>query len=204
MLEKILQPLCNKFLHLDQETKAQILRYNGKVLSITLKDLNQTMFVLIGANMLHLTKEHDEAADVSISATSITFVKAILNGGNLAGIPGGTLQISGDAQLAQNLMKVFGNMDVDIEDQLAQIIGDFPARKLGLLAKGFKEWSTGARESVLRNTGEYLVEESREVASRIEVQKFITDVDDVRATTDRLAARIDKLIKMRNGYQHNQ
>ena len=81
----------------------------------------------------------------------------------------------------------------DWEEELSQIIGDVAAHQVGNFFRNFGQWTRQTGDTVARNFGEFLSEESRDVPTDWEVEKFCSDVDTLRDDVDRLLARIDRL-----------
>ena len=64
------------------------------------------------------------------------------------------------------------------------------------LARGFRGALAGVRKStsrLLRTSFEYLVEESRDLVARPELEQFFDEVDALRERADRLAARVRRI-----------
>jgi ubiquinone biosynthesis protein UbiJ len=101
--------------------------------------------------------------------------------------------LSGDVQLARDLKNIFALLDIDWEEMFARGLGDWPAHRIGILARQFRQWRERSHESVQRSVGEYLQEESRLLPARIEIENFITGVDAMREALDRLEARMSHL-----------
>jgi len=67
------------------------------------------------------------------------------------------------------------------------------AHRAGELARGFRGWARDASTTIGSNIREYLQEESRDVPSRYEVERFASSVNALRDDVARLEARIDRL-----------
>jgi len=76
---------------------------------------------------------------------------------------------------------------------LSGFVGDVAAHRLGEIARGVGNWTREARSTMGANIREYLQEESRDVPSRYEVDRFATNVSTLRDDVDRLEARIKRL-----------
>ena len=84
-------------------------------------------------------------------------------------------------------------MDIDWEEYMARIIGDASAHHLASLAKKIISWGRQSTSDVASDVSEYLQEESRDVVSKPELEKFYQDVDALRNQLDRFQARFDTL-----------
>ena len=67
--------------------------------------------------------------------------------------------------------------------------------RLPIRVREARAWAGDARTRVGADVSEYLREEVRLLPDRAAVAGFITDVDRLRADTDRLAARVENLIR---------
>jgi ubiquinone biosynthesis protein UbiJ len=105
------------------------------------------------------------------------------------------IMIEGDTQLAAELAKVFVNMRWDYEDDLSHLIGDIPANKIGTYsrdaAKSLKKTSINLAEML----SEYWQEEMPLITKKRNVEKFNTEVDNLRADISRFEKKLDKLTK---------
>jgi len=106
----------------------------------------------------------------------------------------GSLDLTGDAATAQAFQQLLTHAKPDVEEELSGVIGDAAAHTLGQFARGVGRWARETRSIMRDNIREYLQEESRDVPSRYEVERFSKDVDVLRDDVDRLAARIDRLL----------
>lgn len=101
--------------------------------------------------------------------------------------------ISGDAALAQVVADLARHLRPDIEDWLADRVGDVAAVRL---AAGARAAVDGAREAAVRlgaNVAEYLAEESRLLAGRPALEALAADIAAEQARLEALQARADRL-----------
>ena len=105
----------------------------------------------------------------------------------------GELEITGDAHTGERFQRLLALARPDIEEELSHIVGDAAAHSIGQLARGLGEWARDARATMGTNIREYLQEESRDVPSRYETERFARDVGTLRDDVDRLEARIARL-----------
>ena len=81
----------------------------------------------------------------------------------------------------------------DPEEELSRWIGDFPARRVSLIARRALEFARRARHTAGENIAEYLQEEGRDLVNRTELDEFLRGVDELRETADRVEARLGRL-----------
>jgi ubiquinone biosynthesis accessory factor UbiJ len=134
----------------------------------------------------------DSAADAVISG-SLPALLQLFNGGanRESGRP--AAQIRGDAEIANGYRELFMLARPDPEEELSRWIGDFPARRVSLIARRALELARRARQTAGENIAEYLQEEGRDLVNRTELDEFLRGVDELRETADRVEARLGRL-----------
>ena len=108
-------------------------------------------------------------------------------------VNGVEVEISGDADLARRIERLASRFEPDFDEAFARAFGDVIGFQL---ARGFRGALAGVRKStscLLRTSVEYLVEESRDLVARPELEQFFDEVDALRERADRLAARVRRI-----------
>lgn len=100
------------------------------------------------------------------------------------------VQIRGDAEVASRFQSLFKALKPDLEELAARHLGDLPAHNLARLSRSALGWAREAIHAGRRNVAEYLVEESRDLVNRTELDEFLRGVDQVRESADRIEARL--------------
>lgn len=103
------------------------------------------------------------------------------------------IRLAGSADIAEALAFVFRNLRWDVEEDLARVVGDIPARRLNLLGRRLLQQigETGRRLTV--NVAEYASEEAQIVVPAREVVSFTSEVDRLRDDLARLEKRVQRL-----------
>jgi ubiquinone biosynthesis protein UbiJ len=107
----------------------------------------------------------------------------------------GRIRIDGDTESGHRFKQLLATVNIDWEEQLSQYSGDVIAHQLGRFLRHGKEWLQDSRQRLDRNLSEYLQEEIKLLPQQEEVDQFMSDVDALRADTDRLLARFERLQK---------
>jgi ubiquinone biosynthesis protein UbiJ len=107
--------------------------------------------------------------------------------------------VSGDAEVAARYRELLVLARPDWEEELSRLVGDLPARRVSLAARAALSWARGFARSARANVAEYLQEESRALVSKPEVEEFLSQVDALRETADRVEARIARLERRLDG-----
>ena len=141
---------------------------------------------------LALLAGSDSAADAVVSGSLSALLQLLRGGANREpGRP--AAQIRGDAETANRYRELFMLARPDPEEELSRWIGDFPARRVSLIARRALEFAGRVRRTAGENIAEYLQEEGRDLVNRTELEEFLRGVDELRETADRIEARLGRL-----------
>ena len=84
-------------------------------------------------------------------------------------------------------------IEIDWEELLSKYTGDAVAYQLGRGARAAHSFGQRLRDNLRQDLRDYLQDNIQASATQDEVDQFIQDVDKVRATADRLEARLNRL-----------
>ncbi|MCP4301848.1 MAG: sterol-binding protein [Gammaproteobacteria bacterium] len=194
-LEAALRPIANV---LNRNIRATTLarelceKLAGTVVAIRVRDTAPAPRLVVHDHSLELATDTDHEPDVLISGSLLTLAR-------MAGVSGvgairdGSLELTGDPILAQDFQQLLSYAKPDLEEELSGVVGDAAAHRLGEFARGVSNWGREARSTMGANIREYLQEESRDVPSHHEVDRFTAKVNALRDDVDRLEARINRL-----------
>ncbi len=131
----------------------------------------------------------DSPADAVISGSAPALLQ-MFKGATPSAEMRTSVQIRGDAEIANLYRDLFAAARPDLEEELSRWVGDMPARHLSLLAKSVRTWARRARRTAGENIAEYLQEEGRDLVTKTEMEEFLRGVDAVRESMDRIEARL--------------
>jgi ubiquinone biosynthesis protein UbiJ len=194
-LEAALRPIANVLnRNIQATTPARELctTLDGTVVAVRVRDTALAAYFIVHEELLELATESEQDPDVIISGSLVTLARMAGQTGESA-IRDGSLDLSGDAETAQDFQRLLGLAKPDIEEELSGVVGDIAAHRLGSFARSLGRWGREARSTMGANIREYLQEESRETPSRYEVDRFAKDVGTLRDDVDRLEARLNIL-----------
>ncbi len=103
------------------------------------------------------------------------------------------LIIEGNAEIGQQVIELFDELQIDWEDHLSHFVGDIPAYHAGRILSGMSKWLLGTEQTLAQNIKEYLHEEAEYVPTREALQDFFSEIDTLRMDVDRIEARINHL-----------
>ena len=187
------ETLINAALTKDPASKQALTKLEGQVLLVesTLPPL--TIAVEPTATGIQLHDNWDGNVTVTINGTLIAMAAIAVNAKESISFSGTGVNVSGNLDTLHQLNKIMGDVDIDWEGALAEIIGDIPAH---LIAKGIRN-SAVIRKDIVTRASSGLVEVAQEefnlTPSKNEFEAMIPDIRQLSADADRLAARVRRL-----------
>ena len=185
------EALLNRCIDSSAQAAAIARRLQGTSLQVDIDGLTRIR-ASAHRGRLALLAGSDSAADAVISG-SLPALLQLLKGGANRESGRSAAQIRGDAEIANRYRELFMLARPDPEEELSRWIGDFPARRVSLIARRALELARRARRTAGENIAEYLQEEGRDLVNRTELDEFLRGVDELRETVDRIEARLGRL-----------
>ena len=194
-LETLFRPLTalvNRQIKATTPARELCAELDGKVMAVRVKDTGLAMYICICANEIELLGDIDGDPDIAITGSLLSLARLATSSGEDA-IRDGSLDLIGDAEVAQAFQKLLSYGRPDIEEELSGVIGDVAAHRLGEVARSVGSWGKEAGATLRQNITEYLQEERRDVPSRYEVETFAHKVGELRDDVARVEARLNQL-----------
>lgn len=191
-----LESLLNRHIAASSEARGLCRRLEAKVLALHVQGLPLSLYFLADGQHLRLATDHQGPADASLSGSPLSFLR-LMSQAPEGAVRAGSIQIHGDAEVAQTFSELLQQARPDLEEELSRIIGDVAAHQVGNAARSTLDFMRHGGRTFARNITEFLQEEGRDAPSRTEADELMTGVDTLRDDVDRLAARLDLLERQR-------
>ena len=198
-LEAALRPvsrILNSNIQDSTPARELCLQLSGTVVAIRVNNTALVAYIRVFDDALDVVTSSSEEPDIVICGSLITLAKMAGQSGEAA-VRDGSLQLTGDAEQAEQFQKLLFYAKPDIEEQLSGVVGDITAHRLGEIARGFGRWGRDTKRTMGDNIREYLQEESRDTPSRYEVERFTVEVNTLRDDVARVEARLNRLLDNR-------
>jgi len=195
-LETLLRPVARILNRNIQETtpaRELCKQLEDKTVAVRVRDTALAMYFEIREEVVLLATDSESEPDVVITGSLLTLARMAGSSGESA-IRDGSLDLTGDAYTAQAFQELLALAKPDIEEELSMLVGDAAAHRAGELARGLSNWARDARSTMGLNIREYLQEESGDLPSRYEVERFTQQVESLRDDVARLEARFDRMM----------
>lgn len=188
-----LEEAVNRYLNLDPEAKRRMAQLHGRVIAFEVTGLGQTLFLVPGPGKLQLLADYEGEPDCRLRGTPLALAQMSHPRASTDQLFSGEVDITGDTELAHQVGKILGDMDIDWEEQLSRLSGDLLAHHAGNLLRNVGHWGRGSVETLGLDIKEYLQEELRLLPVRQEIEGFLSGVDTLRDDVARLQARVDRI-----------
>jgi ubiquinone biosynthesis protein UbiJ len=197
MVIDLIELACNSALEHDLQSRDRLKRLHGKQITLSIKPFGSlpTQHITINPQPhgLEFTNKLAEAPDVSLIATLNALVKISRDGLDNAELETGDLEINGDAIVGQRFAQILSELNIDWVALMAEHLGQAPAALLYGGAGKAKEFISDSRSMIKDQVSQILVEDLTLLVRESDVEPFLDSVDVLRADTDRLLSRLNRL-----------
>ena len=190
----MLETAINRLLDLDENTPGRLERLDGRMLQLDIEGVGITLFFAFNGQHVEVGTKSEYEPDTVISGSPYAlFSMAVPEDIGSWGTPESRVTITGDANLARDLERLFSRLDPDWEGRLSRIFGDVWGHQV---AAGLRAGAGQARESA-ESAGdmisEYLQRDQGPLLRPQEIEDFASEVDETRAAAEQLEARIRRM-----------
>ncbi|MFC1664457.1 SCP2 domain-containing protein [Pseudomonadota bacterium] len=189
----IIESTANRVLQLDIDSHPALEQLDGKTFALQLRELSDRLLVLISNRQTRWYSDPEAQVDLTLVTDLPTLMRLSLNDPPVAKDIARQVVIQGDPELGKMVLELLAKLQLDWEEHLSRKVGDFPARKMGNLARGVHAWSLNTRHALGEMIANFLQEESRLLVPRWRVENFIEDVGAIEKQTDDLEMRMQQL-----------
>ena len=170
---------------------AELSRHAGKTILVALP-IGKLCFEIEPTGIL-LAVDDDEACTLTLEMSTTILSELIGTGGSLREQAFKAVKISGDADLAQLLGRLVGQVRWEYEEDLARLVGDAPATFAVRQGKKLVSASKAAATDLLANVVEYVSEERKVLLNKRDFLIRKSELNELRAAVDRIEKRIQLL-----------
>jgi len=191
---RALEAALNRALALDPDTRASLKPLDGRRVALALEAPAVALQIRVEGERLQVGPvDATEEPDLAVRSTL---------GGLLAQLPFlkrddappvGRVRVSGDAELARRLQTLAERFDPDWQQPFVAVFGEVIGVQVANAARGALRQLRNVGTNLAENAAEFVVEESRDVVGKAELNAFHDDVDALRDDMERLAARVRRL-----------
>jgi ubiquinone biosynthesis protein UbiJ len=194
ILAALLEGAVNRVLSLDDQSATRLGRLSGRMLQLDIEGVGITLYIAFTDHRVEVGTRSGAEPDTVISGSpAALFTMAAPEGLGEWGADGSRVTITGDANLARDLERLFSQLDPDWEGGLSRILGDVWGHQV---AAGLRSGAGQARKAAQDAGGmidEYVKQGQAPVVHAAELEAFSESLTQLDETADRVEALIEKL-----------
>jgi len=194
ILAAMLESAINRLIQLDDGSPARLDRLEGRMLQLDIETVGITLYFAFNGHRVEVGTRSSYVPDTVISGSpAALFAMAVPDEIVHWGSPQSRVTITGDANLARDLERLFSQLDPDWEGRISRIFGDVWGHQI---TAGLKAGVQQARESAgsaSQMVNEYMEQNQAPVIRREELDEFAGAVEEAREAMEALESRIHQL-----------
>lgn len=167
----------------------------GQCMAVRVRDTGLAVYLQVEDGKLRLRTRYGEAPEVVLTGSPIALAE-LAGKDPAAPIRAGRVRMSGDAAAGAKFQGLLRFAAPDLEDELANVVGDVAAHQATRVARGLAGAAGRLGDRVYANVGDYLTEGAQTLPSREMFETFRADVERLRDDVARAEARF-RLIRDR-------
>lgn len=172
---------------------AELARHVGKTIFLKLP-VGELCFEITPAGLLAVADDSEISSLIlEVSAKALSDLAG--SAGTLREQAFKAVKITGDADLAQLLGRLVGQVRWEYEEDLARLVGDAPANFAVRQGKKFVSASRSAASDLLANIVEYVTEERKVLLNKRDFMIRKSELNELRDAVDRMEKRIQLLVQ---------
>jgi len=192
----MLESAINRLLELDDDTPSRMELLEGRMLQLDIEDIGITLYFAFNGYRVEVGTRSSYVPDTVISGSPVAlFTMAVPDEINGWGNPRSRVKITGDANLARDLERLFSRLDPDWEGRISRIFGDVWGHQI---AAGLRAGAEQARDTAQNASSmftEYMEQNQAPVIRSEELDEFAEAIEETRHSVDLLETRIRRLEK---------
>ena len=172
---------------------AELARHASKTILLKLP-IGNLYFEITSAGLLGVVDD-SETSSLILEVSAKALSELVGSAGTLREQAFKAVKITGDADLAQLLGRLAGQIRWEYEEDLARLVGDAPANFAVRQGKQFFSRSKSAASDLLANVVEYVSEERKVLLNKRDLVVRKNELNELRDAVDRMEKRIQILVQ---------
>jgi len=190
-----LEAMVNGALRYDPGTRQALAKLDGQVLAVESTVPAFSLYIAPGTDELRLMGTFDGEVTTRLKGPLPALLQLVV--ADTTSLAKTGVVVLGSTALLSNLQRIAANLDIDWEEALTQLLGDVVGHEVAEHLRRRFGWLGQRLASGQRLLSEYLTEELKTLPARAELEAFSRQVDELRMGVDRVAARVERLLRQR-------
>ena len=184
------ETIVQRALRYDPASRLALSKLEGQVLALNFTQPEWTVYVLPGEG-LSFSSHWEGDIQTRLTGPLKNFIG--LARGEQTSLAGSGVQLEGSPHLVQSLQRTLGQLDIDWEEALSEVLGDVLGHQGAELLHSGGRWLKARDSQARRLLGEFITQEAGLVPGRAELDNFYREVDELALALERTEARIQHL-----------
>jgi len=190
----------NRLLSMDDQVIEHCCELQGKCVEIHIVDVDLRLFCHPGSWGIRLSLDSPaKPVDATISGRTLALLSLALQEDKISTSIQEGVSINGNAAVAQQMQKIFSELDLDWEETLSHYSGDILAHRIHQQARSAVDWLRQSVHSWAQTSSEYLREESHMSPTQVEFERFQQQVTTLKQDVERTEIKLRHLIQAVSG-----
>ncbi len=186
----------NRLLSLDQQVVDRCRELHNRCIEIHITDLDFRVYCHPGIWGMRLSLDNPvKPVDATISGRLMALISLATQEDKISTSIQEGVSINGNAAVAQQMQKIFTELDLDWEEALSHYTGDILAYRIHRQACSAGDWLRQSVISLSQTSSEYLREESRLSPTQVEFERFQQQAKTLKQDVERAEVRLRHLIR---------
>lgn len=193
-----IETAINAWLKLDDNALNRLSDLEGKIIRIHVTTLDLNLYFFPCSSSLQVQGNYPDAdeggiVDATISGSPMDLISLTTSKNAGATLLESGVEIDGDMHVAEKFSAILRDVDIDWEQHLSNLFGQFVAHSATQAKQNFDDIFNEGKKNFEENAKEYLVDESKMTPNSEKMDEFMQQVDTIRMDVDRIEARIKQL-----------
>jgi len=193
-LVDLIETAFNTLLEMDEGAQRRLAAMQGKVIALQIEGFDLRLNFAPEAEKMRLLKTSVTEPDTLISGSPLSLLSLKSQPGRA--LFSGEVSIRGDVVVGKKFSRLFEQLDIDWSEYLSLLVGDFLSYRLERGFKQLQSWGARSHFSLQQDIADYLQEEAQALPSSYSVERFLLQIEDLRSDSDRLQARVERLLSL--------
>jgi len=186
----------NSLLSLDDQVVGRCRELQGYCIEIHITDLDLRLFCHPGSGGMRLSlDEPSKPVDATISGRVMALLSLVIQEDKFSTSIQEGVSINGNVKVAQQMQKIFTELELDWEEALSRYTGDVIAFRIHQQARSAGDWFRQTAISLAQTSSEYLREESHMSPTQVEFERFQKHATALKQDVERAEVRLRHLLQ---------
>jgi len=186
----------NNLLSLDDQVVDRCREIQGYCIEIHITDLDLRLFCHPGSWGMRLSlDEPSKPVDATISGRVMALLSLVIQEDKISTSIQEGVSINGNVKVAQQMQKIFTELELDWEEALSRYTGDVIAFRIHQQARSAGDWLRQTAISLAQTSSEYLREESHMSPTQVEFERFQQHATALKQDVERAEVRLRHLLQ---------